>query len=266
VLYVQQENSTQRVQRDIQSILVARGLGEFQHRRVSDSDGDVHEWTTFVPTSERFVTETRLGVLSQASVDLSDAGWRGYLRDLVIEHDYRYLFLDPLYMLIGAVDEKDSAPFKPILNWMKSLQNETGCAPIITHHMSDKSRATNASALLGTTYIHGWYEAALFTASDDDHQTTVQVDALRDMGTARRWSLKGMGVGEWFFIEAAQGQEDSVGRAAPAKEKKETRFAMYEEQHRLHPEWTDADHAEYLNVSDRTIRSYKKRLEGQDND
>jgi hypothetical protein len=74
VLYIQQENANSRVQRDLQSVLGARGLGDF--RRTNNIG--VQDWTEFDP--DRLHAEQvaggwempRFEVLSHAGIDLSD--------------------------------------------------------------------------------------------------------------------------------------------------------------------------------------------------
>ena len=151
-------------------------------------------------------------VLSQAGFDLSDPEHRDWLLEYVRAGGFGYVFLDPLYMLIGVVDEKDSAPLKPLLHWLTRLKQETGAGIVLTHHMSDKGGGNEAATMLGSTYIHGWYEAALFTRQLDGHVFQIRVDAQRDFGHADEITVLGTGVGHWYFAPGAQGQTDAIGR------------------------------------------------------
>jgi hypothetical protein len=258
VLYVQQENANTRVQRDIQSILVARGLGDFRETRYADGEA---AFVDFYPRDEWLEEEpARFEVLSHAGFDLSNSEHGEWLAAYVERHRFKYVFLDPLYMLIGAVDEKDSAPLRPILSFLTALKNQLGCAAILTHHMSDKGGGNEAATLLGSTYIHGWYEAAILTRSTPDHHVTLKVDAQRDIGQSLEWNLQGLGVGKWFFAPTAQGQKDAIGRSSPQQAKKAAKVERLAQLTDEHPDWAAADFCQALNVGLTTLGRYQDEL------
>jgi hypothetical protein len=269
VLYVQQENSTQRVQRDLHEVLRARGLGSFvvdayhsaeEIREAGFRAEEDYVLRHFEVELPNWCDDTRLDVLSQRGLDLSVTGHRAALAGLIEANRYDYVFLDPLYMLIGAVDEKDSGPLKPILTYLSGLRDAYGCGVILTHHMTDKAGARNeASRMLGSTYIHAWYEAALLVQRDG-RSFEVKVDAQRSHGLTKAHTLTGRGVGLWHYDPAAQDLEDSEGRASPSMRRAEARVGLLAALTEEHPEWTDADHARELGVTDRTVRRYRKQL------
>lgn len=266
VLYVQQENADSRVQRDLQLILEARGLGELREEEVVVSIDDTETYQAFDYTPERDGWAEALPsfeVLSHAGFDLSDGRHQAWLEAHVSEHGFRYVFLDPLYQLIGGVDEKDSAQLRPVLQFLTRLKNRLGCAAVVTHHMSDKGGSNEAATLLGSTYIHGWYEAALLTRSDETHFVQLKVDAQRDVGVSMAHSLQGLGVGRWFLSPTAQGQTDSTGRSAPRVAKKETNVARLRELLAEEPGASTEALAAELGVSTKTIQNYRKELDGE---
>jgi AAA domain len=255
VLYVQQENADARVQRDMQSILVARGLGDF-HTPFRYDDGEA-AWVDFYPHEE--FESARFEVLSHAGLKLKNKDDMQWLADYIEAGGFKYVFLDPLYMLAG-VDEKASELLIPILDMLTYFQNDLGCAPILTHHMTDKGGGNEAASLLGSTYIHGWYEAALFTRSSDAHFVTIKVDAQRDMGQSSELGIQGLGVGKWSYTAGAQGKKDSVGRSAPLSVKKETNKARLVKLEKEHPDWGNADFCQALDVSLKTLERYRDEL------
>jgi RecA-family ATPase len=253
---VQQENSDQRVQRDLQQILVGRRLGHVI-TEIGGVDEDGTEWEV-----ERFEWDEalngevawKLDVISHAGVDLSSVDLRTALYEHVEAEGYRYLFLDPLYMLVGGVDEKDSAQLKPILTWLTSLTNNLGCGVILTHHMSDKDgKKVDASALLGSTYIHGWYEAAIFVQRLTSGLVKFHVDALRHMGVTESFVLTGEGVGRWTYQANAQGKKDALGRDNTRKAAQVIRRSKVAELLEADPNVTDAEMAQRFGVSEKTI-------------
>ena len=268
VLYVQQENATDRVKRDFQEIAMARQLGErvvveyhtaeemqatgLGTEPVEVSHFDLAEWPSEIE-------QPPFDVMSHACVDLSLDTMRAALRGRVEEHRYGYVFLDPLYMLVGAVDEiKEAGQLKLILTALTELKNETGCAVILTHHLSDKRRSgSKASLLLASTYLHAWYEAAVFVEQDKSKTFQVEVDAQRSHGSHLKHTLKGGGVGHWFYDEAAQGQEDVLGRSAPAVSRKLANVALYAKLKAENPEWTKQQLADVIGVGVRTVERYE---------
>jgi len=275
VLYIQQENANTRVQRDFQKILAARGLGEFTEEQIQigeTREGDpIYETLvdfnpTFVNQAESFGTEPpRLDVLSHAGMDLSQEEDRVWLVDHVRHEGFKYVFLDPFYQLIGGIDEKDSAPLKPLLTFLTCLKNDFECAAILTHHMSDKGGKNVASSLLGSTFIHAWYEAALFTRSTSDHMVTVVVDAQRDMGTTEEQVVQGEGVGKWRYVGSGETTRDAKGRSAPGRAKKMMKLDAYRQLLQEHGDnWSVKQYAEALEVSEKTVRNYRRDLASQE--
>jgi hypothetical protein len=272
VLFVQRENSDARVISDFHRILEAHGLGIFHEQIYTDAvwkDEDGVEQSsetvveTFVPTWELEGGEPpTLDVISNADFDLAEAGWREWLWRRVEESGYDYLFLDPYYQVVGA-NENDPAAIKPVLRYLTQLKNEQGCAAIVTHHESDKTTGEHARRLLGSTYLHGWYEGALFPTRAKGGVFTLEVDALREMGVTEEYVLKGDGVGHWEFLPEAQGHEDALGRRNTQRSQKEIRKAQLRRLLQQEPEWTNADHAAAVGVSDKTLRGYRAEIEAE---
>lgn len=269
VLYIQAENATGRVRRDFQQLVGARRLGTYEvaaHHTVEElraagvpaeepitiGSWDMSDYAHDLP---------RFDVLNHCGLDLSATSnkptehW-AWLYQTCREYDY--LFLDPLYMLIGLTDEKDSAPLKPILTALTQIKNEVDCSVILTHHMSDKGAANEAKSLLGSTYIHAWYEAALLVRQDKGAMFEVKVDAQRSHGEQLVHTLHGEGIGKWFYDPNAQDQEDSTGRRSPAKVRAAIAAARLENLEAENPEWEDKQYAEELGVSVRTVERYRR--------
>jgi hypothetical protein len=269
VLYVQQENATARQRRDFQELLAVKKLGQ----RVVVDYYSAEQMQAAGRGNEELVIEhfeiddyadnllPPFNLLSHAGVDLSIDDMRVRLQAEIEREEYKYVFLDPLYMLVGAVDEiKEPGQFKVVLGALSQIKNETGCGIILTHHLSDKGGERNSpSKLMSSTYLHAWYEAALFV-HQQDKVFTVDVDAQRSHGEHLKHTLLGQGLGKWFYDAHAQDQKDVSGRSSPAKTAKELKLALYEQQLTEHPDWTRDDHAKALGVTEKTVRRYEKLL------
>src|SRR5262249_22571317 len=152
-----------------------------------------------------------------------------------------YVFLDPLYMLLGAVDEiKEPGQLKVILTALTELRNEADCGVIVTHHLSDKSRSANkATKLMASTYLHAWYEAALFVEQDKAKVYQPEPHAQPTHGVHPHYTMQAPDVGKCFSDPAAQEHEDVNGRRSPAASKKATKLARYQALVAENPMWTE---------------------------
>ena len=178
------------------------------------------------------------------------------------ERRYTYLFLDPYYQVVSA-NENDPAAIKPVLQYLTRLKNELGCAAIVTHHESDKTEGAHARRLLGSTYLHGWYEGALFPTRHDGGVFTLEVDALREMGETKTHVLQGKGVGRWEYTPEAQGHTDAAGRRNTQRSQKEIRKASLRELLDSEPGWSNAEYGAALGVSSKTVATYRQELEAE---
>lgn len=274
VLLIQQENADPRVQRDLQQIMAARELGTITTYPTFDAAGQLVDSITHFDPSMNYwqnyihddVPIPEFHMLSNRGFNVAQPDDQDWLTEYIRAHGIRYLILDPLYMLVGSIKISDGGDeLRPVLTWLSKLRADTGCASIITHHLTDKDGAPNdATALLGTTYIHAWYEAALLTRRNDAAFFTIQVDALRDFSMAKRVSLQGEGVGRWFYSEVAQGQEDATGRPAPAKSEVATRQTKIRQLRASEPGITKEALAEAFNISVRTIERDLKEIAAED--
>jgi hypothetical protein len=278
VLYVQVENSEGRVQRDLQDVLVARGLGYFEEweeslgfdAQVLNPNAPEEEWELseeverFETVREFHTTEgyrSNLHVLSNAPLVVNQAEHQAWLRAFVREHGIRYLFLDPLYMLTTLDYEQAPASIRPLLIFFTRLKSEDNCAVVLTHHQTSKhTSGSAASRLLGSTYIFGWYESALFT-SRSGALFTLEVDAMREVGVEHEYTLTGRGFGSWLLDEHAQDLTDTLGRRATQVAKKEANITTLGLLQAEHPDWTREQLAAELGVTTKTIGNYREALD-----
>lgn len=271
VLYVQVENSKGRVQRDLQEVLTARGLGFFDEEIVdhqaevvdpNDPNSEVVEWDvkvrTFHPHPDRNLS--RLHVLSNVSLQLEDEECQEWIRSYVRENRIRYLFLDPLYMLTAVDYEQKPQSIRGLLTFFTQLKAEDGCAVVLTHHQTSKhTNGSSASRLLGATYIYGWYEAALFTTRDGN-LFTLEVDSLRELGVYESYTLTGSTIGSWTFDPHTQNKTDALGRKATRTAQMEAKVSAFALLLGEHPDWTNQQLADELGVTVKTITNYRSKL------
>lgn len=250
VTYIQAENSEQRVRRDLDDILIARNLGEMQPvPNLHDLDGD--------PLGEQFQPwwadgGPDLQILTPHGMDLMQPEDRAWLKGHAEERDY--VFLDPSYLLASA-NPNDQGEMMALLAFLKAVRDDSDCGVVVTHQMTDKHReGSPAARMIGSTFLHGWYESAIFTSRDQYGLFKLRCDNLREMGEESTYSVQGLGVGKWFYAPSAQGATDSLDRAAPNVERKDTRIERLKTLITQHgDDWTLEQYADALSVSRSTI-------------
>jgi AAA domain len=250
VTYIQAENSEQRVRRDLDDILTARHLGYMEPvPNYDDQDGEpVGEqlrptWTGDGPDLE---------ILTPHGMDLMQREDQEWLKTHATERDY--VFLDPSYLLASA-NPNDQREMMDLLAFLKVVRDDCDCGVIITHQMTDKHReGSPAARMLGSTFLHGWYESAIFTSRDDHGLFKLKCDNLREMGETSIVSVQGLGVGKWFYAPSAQDATDAMDRAAPHVERKDTRIERLKTLITEHgDDWSLDQYAEALKVSKSTV-------------
>jgi hypothetical protein len=266
VTYVQAENSDQRVRRDLDLILEARGLGTMEEvEDLHEPDRIVGE--RFVPTWEGAHKKggwvPDLQVLSHPGLDLMDESHQAWLMQHVQDRDY--LFLDPIYLL-AAANTNDQGDVMRLSRFLSELRDGGDCGVIYTHQLSDKhANGSAASRMLGSTLLHGWYESALFTKRTAGGLFTVEVDALREMGEERKLSIQGDGVGSWYMALVAQDAEDATGREAPRVAEKLTKAERLRSLEAEEPGLTAAEYADRLigmgvKASERSVHRWRQEM------
>lgn len=261
VTYIQAENSNHRVRRDLDHILEARGLGFMDPvDNPYDLEGD--------PVGERFQPtwidpEPDLQILSHPGMDLMRSEDQEWLRGHAANRDY--VFFDPAYLLASA-NPNDTGQMMALLALLSEIRDGAECAVILTHQMTDKhSGGDAASRMLGSTFLHGWYESAIFAKRSSGGFFSLKTDGLREMGEERKIGAQGLGVGRWYFTPEAQDATDSLDRDAPQTAAKATKIAMLRELLDEHGDgWSSSQYATELGVSKATISRYRAEIEDRD--
>ena len=115
--------------------------------------------------------------------DMTMSDCRTAIETIIAREGIRLVVFDPLYLMMGAVDENSSHEIRPILSWLLGLRNKYDVAIMVVHHWgkgsSDKKgRKSGGIKLLGSTTIYGWLESALYLEANpnEDGSSTVVVE------------------------------------------------------------------------------------------
>lgn len=85
---------------------------------------------------------------------------------------WKFVVLDPLYLMLGSADESSSQHLRPVLQWLRELALTFDCSLAVVHHM--KKRSTDSRSiqvrpgqrLLGTSLFHNWLECGIYCDVD----------------------------------------------------------------------------------------------------
>jgi hypothetical protein len=261
VTYVHQgENSPQRIRKDFDLILQARNLGYMEEvfGNILVNGEPLVEGDRFVPAwGEEW--EPDLNVLVNPGLDLMRHEDRRWFAEYAESQDY--IFLDPIYMLAGISTSQDEKGVVDLLNFLSQVRDGAGCALVFTHQQTNKHhQGEEAARILGSTYFAAWYEAAVFPRRNKDGTFHFHVDNLREMGETSDLTLRGKGVGKWFYAENAQDIDDSAGRASPAARSKATRLAEMRQLLNDDPSLSNDRLATELGIKTRTVFAYRAEL------
>lgn len=104
---------------------------------------------------------------SNVGFDISDPEHRQQLEDAVRRLGIILLVLDPIYMMLGGVDENSNTELRPILTFLTSLRNKYGCGTMLLHHFRKQQhgagRVRGGQRTSGGSIFHRWVDCAIYT-------------------------------------------------------------------------------------------------------
>lgn len=160
VLMIQQENSPFIMKDRTMKIAMAKGLFH----------GDAHATGSHLDV--QFPDDVPLYMLNNSGFDLTDKDCLKMLDEKTKEVEPLLVILDPMYLMLGGVDENSMKELRPILNWLLEYHQRHGCALILVHHWN-KSGASKRGGqrMYGSVAWHGWIESAMYMQANDVDKT-----------------------------------------------------------------------------------------------
>lgn len=145
VLYVQEENNEQTVQDRVFKIANSKNI------LVPSREG----WT--LPHDLPLYFSNNFGI------DLTDQKSRDLLEQTIQTLKPILLILDPLYMMLGNVDENSATEVGAVLRWLTYLRNAYGLSIVVCHHYNKgNSQTRGGQRVRGSSAFHAWVESALY--------------------------------------------------------------------------------------------------------
>jgi hypothetical protein len=144
--------------------------------------------------------------LNQSGFNLTDPEHLERVRAEVESIHPVLIIFDPLYSMLGGVDETKAHEVRPILNWLRKLSTESNSALVVCHHWrkkqgkSDTSRA--GQRLSGSMTFHNWIVCGLYVERPTDRKAEVVVQReFRRASVPDRLVIQ-FDIGEWGDLNA----------------------------------------------------------------
>jgi hypothetical protein len=128
-----------------------------------------------------------IAYLNQTGFTFQDPECMSRVEELVKDIQPILVVFDPLYSMLGGLDETKAHEIRPALNWLRELAVDNNTAVALCNHWrkkqgkNDHSRA--GQRLSGSNNFHNWIVSALYVErmSDDDPTVVVQREFRRAM-------------------------------------------------------------------------------------
>lgn len=163
VLLWQEENDEGLVQERIRRIELARGL----HYRSNGYNLDLHG-TTYP-----------LFLGNRHAIDLNNPIDLKYLVRGIHKHNPKLVILDPLYMMIPTLDERESAAMMPTMRNLAKIQTQLKVSIMVVHHYHKPQQGTKGGRpmhrLSGTGIFGRRYDSAIWVEAQSSPAHTVRI-------------------------------------------------------------------------------------------
>ena len=144
--------------------------------------------------------------LNQSGFNLTDPEHLERVRAEVERIRPVLIIFDPLYSMLGGVDETKAHEVRPILNWLRNLSKENSAAVVVCHHWrkkqgkSDTSRA--GQRLSGSMTFHNWIVCGLYVERPTDRKAEVIVQREFRRASVPERLVVEFDIGEWGDLDA----------------------------------------------------------------
>lgn len=176
VLYIQEENNEQTVQDRVFKIAASKGLLQA------------------TPCGWQLPNDLPLYFSNNYGVDLTTKESRELIEQTIRNILPVLVILDPLYMMLGAVDENSAKEVGDVLRWLTYLRNTYQCAIMICHHYNKESSGTGAKRggqrVRGSSAFHAWVESAIYVKATSELYTVKLEREYRAYPTMPEVTLK----------------------------------------------------------------------------
>lgn len=166
VLIIQEENHPYLVQDRLRKMATSKGLMDGEVKRNSD--------TTL---SIRFPDVLPIHLLNQYGFNMTQEEDRDMVQKTIKRVKPALVIFDPLYLMLGGIDENSSKELRPLLGWLLQLRYTYDTGIMLIHHWN-KAGISNRGGqrMMGSTTYHAWVESALYCSVKDEVQHQIRVE------------------------------------------------------------------------------------------
>ena len=154
VLYVQEENNVQTVQDRVFKIASQKGL------------------LTSTPTGLALPNDLPIYFSNNFGINLTEKNSKQLIEDTIKKIKPILVILDPLYMMMGTVDENNATEVSELLKWLTHLRNVYGVSILLCHHYNKgNGNSRGGQRVRGSSAFHAWVESAIYVKTTNELYT-----------------------------------------------------------------------------------------------
>lgn len=154
VLYVQEENNVQTVQDRVFKIASQKCL------------------LTSTPTGLALPNDLPIYFSNNFGINLTEKNSKQLIEDTIKKIKPILVILDPLYMMMGTVDENNATEVSELLKWLTHLRNVYGVSILLCHHYNKgNGNSRGGQRVRGSSAFHAWVESAIYVKTTNELYT-----------------------------------------------------------------------------------------------
>lgn len=101
-------------------------------------------------------------IMNNQGFNLTKPEDQEYIEQFIQDKQIKFIILDPLYMMLGGINENDASEIRPVLQFLTSLRNKYNCAVCVVHHFKKGESDRQGQRMRGSSIFHAWIECALY--------------------------------------------------------------------------------------------------------
>ena len=166
VLIIQEENHPYLVQDRLRKMSCSKGL----------MDGEVsYKYDKLLMI--KFPPILPIAILNQFGFNLTDESHRDMIQKKIKQFKPSLVIFDPLYLMLGGIDENNSKELRPVLNWLIQMRYAFNTGIMLVHHFNKSgTSARGGQRMLGSTTLHAWVESALYCSVSNEVEHKIKVE------------------------------------------------------------------------------------------
>ena len=171
VLMIQEENVDWVMQDRMRKL--ARFYGLIKRGDIEVSEERVRGAVATQRVRLDFPQEIPFSMLNNYSFNMATEEHRELVEREIQRVQPALVIFDPLYLMLGNADERNSSQLRPFLQWLLYLRFEYNTGVIIIHHYAQSPTHEGGSVkklghrLMGSATLYAWFESAMYCEASE---------------------------------------------------------------------------------------------------